>query len=109
AHDDPFVYLFLHGGDEVTRFQNLRANATWPHQQEVLQYLRSGQILGVTMGADLPDWLDRSCKANPIIEGLVEGGTTELTDGTWFWYAGCHTCLVSVRKKICTRRPSSGQ
>jgi hypothetical protein len=28
AHDDPFVYLFLHGGDEVTRFQNLRANAT---------------------------------------------------------------------------------
>src|SRR5205823_10804133 len=60
----------------------------WPHQEQVLQYLRSGLILGVTMGADLTDWLDRSRKANPLLEGQPEGGTTEMTDGTWFWYAG---------------------
>jgi hypothetical protein len=40
------------------------------------------------MGADLTDWLDRSRKANPVIDGRAEGGTTEMTDGTWFWYAG---------------------
>jgi hypothetical protein len=64
------------------------SDSPWPLQQELLQYPRSGQTLGVTMGADLSDWLDRSRKANPIIEGRVEGGTTEMTDGTWFWYAG---------------------
>jgi hypothetical protein len=64
------------------------AEAPWPHQEEVLAYLRSGLVLGVTMGADLTDWLDPSHKANPLIEGRPEGGTTEMTDGTWFWYAG---------------------
>ncbi len=28
APDDPYVYVFIHGGDLATRFQNLRANAT---------------------------------------------------------------------------------
>jgi hypothetical protein len=28
AANDTYTYLFLHGGDEVTRFQNLQANAT---------------------------------------------------------------------------------
>jgi hypothetical protein len=28
AANDPHTYLFLHGGDEVTRFQNRQANAT---------------------------------------------------------------------------------
>ena len=60
----------------------------WEHQEMVLEYLRSGSILGVTMGADLTDWFDPPSKANPIIEGRREGGTTEMTDGTWFWYAG---------------------
>ncbi len=64
------------------------ADSPWPYQEQVLQYLRSGLVLGVTMGADLPDWLDRSRKANPIIDGRPEGGTTEMTDATWFWYAG---------------------
>jgi hypothetical protein len=26
--EDPYTYVFLHGGDEVTRFQNLQTNAT---------------------------------------------------------------------------------
>ncbi len=73
-------------GDPSMR--NFLAEAPWPHQEEVLAYLRSGLILGVTMGADLTDWLDRSHKANPVIDGRPEGGTTEMTDGTWFWYAG---------------------
>jgi hypothetical protein len=60
----------------------------WEHQKEVLAYLRSGLLLGVTMGADLTDWFDPSNKANPVIEGRPQGGTTEMTDGTWFWYAG---------------------
>jgi hypothetical protein len=49
---------------------------------------RSGLILGVTMGADLQDFIDRSRNANPIINGRPEGGTTEMTDGVWFWFAG---------------------
>ena len=72
----------------IRSMRDSMADSPWPHQEQVLQYLRSGRVLGVTMGADLPDWLDRSRKANPIIEGRVEGGTTEMTDGTWFWYAG---------------------
>lgn len=60
----------------------------WQNQDKVLEYLRSGLVLGVTMGADLADWFDRPNKANPIINGEFEGGTTCMTDGTWFWYAG---------------------
>jgi hypothetical protein len=60
----------------------------WENQEKVLEYLRSGLILGVTMGADLSDWFDPPSKANPIIEDRCRGGTTEMTDGTWFWYAG---------------------
>jgi hypothetical protein len=58
------------------------------HQTELLEYLRSGLILGVTLGADLTDWFDPPRKANPMIEGRYVGGTTEMTDGLWFWYAG---------------------
>src|SRR5437764_8504947 len=64
------------------------SDAPWEHQSDVVAYLRSGLILGVTMGADLADWFDRPHKANPTINGRVEGGTTEMTDGVWFWYAG---------------------
>jgi hypothetical protein len=60
----------------------------WQDQEHVLDYLRSGLILGVTLGADLTDWFDPPHRANPWIEARVVGGTTEMTDGTWFWYAG---------------------
>src|SRR5438128_3298470 len=43
-------------------------------QTKVLAYLRSGVILGVTMGADLTDRFDYPNKANPIIDGRAEGG-----------------------------------
>jgi hypothetical protein len=64
------------------------AEQPWPDQEKVLDYLRSGHVLGLTMGADLTDWLDRSHKANPLIDGQREGGATPMTDGVWFWYAG---------------------
>jgi len=60
----------------------------WENQDKVLEYLRSGLVLGVTMGADLTDWFDRPNKANPVIDGRRRGGVTEMTDGVWFWYAG---------------------
>lgn len=60
----------------------------WPQQAQVLEYLRSGLILGVTMGADLTDPFAPNERANPMIEGRPQGGTTEMTDGTWLWYAG---------------------
>jgi hypothetical protein len=57
-------------------------------QDRVLEYLRSGHVLALTMGADLIDCFDRSRRANPIIHGRLEGGTTPMGDGVWFWYAG---------------------
>lgn len=68
--------------------QESMAEVSWEHQEDVLHYLRSGYILGVSMGADLPDWFDPGEKANPLIHDRFEGGTTPMTDGTWFWYAG---------------------
>jgi len=64
------------------------AGHPWENQDKVLDYLRSGLVLGVTMGADLTDWFDPPNKANPLIEGKRRGGVTEMTDGIWFWYAG---------------------
>ena len=52
----------------------------WEHQDKVVEYLRSGLVLGVTLGADLTDWFDPRQKANPVLEGGPEGGTTEMTD-----------------------------
>jgi|ERR1043165_2898221 hypothetical protein len=60
----------------------------WPNQDNVLEYLRSGHILGYPMGADLADWIDPVSRANPIIEGRRLGGVTPMTDGVWFWPAG---------------------
>jgi hypothetical protein len=58
------------------------------NQDKVLEYLRSGHVVALVMGADLTDWLDRPNKANPLINGRREGGVTPLTDGVWFWPAG---------------------
>jgi hypothetical protein len=60
----------------------------WKDQDRVLEYLRSGHVLALTMGADLTDWFDRPHKVNPVINGHLEGGTTPMGDGVWFWYAG---------------------
>ncbi len=60
----------------------------WENQDQVLQYLSSGLILGIVMGSDLTDRFDPPNMANPIINGEAVGGTTPMTDGTWFWYAG---------------------
>jgi hypothetical protein len=70
---------------------SMRENASsqpWEHQQQVLDYLRSGHVLAYPMGADLPDWFDGTKRANPKIAGRIEGGATPLTDGVWFWPAG---------------------
>jgi hypothetical protein len=73
----------------------------WEDQDKVLAYLRSGLILGVTMGADLTDWFDRPNKANPVVAGQRRGGVTEMTDGIWFWYAG----LIHFIQKYNVRVP----
>ena len=74
----------------------------WKDQDQVLNYLRSGLILAYPMGADLPDWFDRPNRANPLIEERRLGGTTPLTDGEWFWYAG----LIYFIEKYNVRVPS---
>jgi hypothetical protein len=68
--------------------RDFMAERPWMNQDKVLEYLRSGHVLALTMGADLTDWCDRPHKANPVINGQTEGGTMALTDGEWFWYAG---------------------
>jgi hypothetical protein len=73
----------------------------WKDQDKVLDYLRSGHILANTMGADLTDWFDRSQRANPLVHGQVEGGTTPMGDGEWFWYAG----LIYFVEKYNVRLP----
>jgi hypothetical protein len=70
-------------------------------QAKALAYLRSGVILGVTMGADLTDRFDYPNKANPVIDGRAVGGTTEMTDGEWFWFAG----LIHFVEKYNVRLP----
>jgi hypothetical protein len=73
----------------------------WPDQDKMLEYLRSGHILALPMGASLTDWFDRPRKANPIINGQVEGGTTPMGDGVWFWCAG----LIYFVEKYNVRLP----
>ena len=79
-------FPFGTGGDPSMR--EFMSPQRWKDQDKVLEYLRSGLVLGVTMGADLTDWFDRPNKANPVIDGQRRGGVTEMTDGVWFWYAG---------------------
>lgn len=79
-------FPFGTAGDPSMR--DFMADSPRPNQEDALAYLRSGLLLGETMGADLIDWFARPAKANPVIEGKVVGGTTEMTDGVWFWYAG---------------------
>ena len=83
----------------LAEFMNERP---WPDQEQVLQYLRSGHRLAVTMGANLPDWFDHSHKTNPIIAGRVEGGATPMGDGVWFWHAG----LIYFVEKYNVRLPA---
>jgi hypothetical protein len=59
----------------------------WQMQDKALAYLRAGHVLAVLMGADLADPFDPSARANPVIDGKVEGGATPMTDGTWLWPA----------------------
>jgi hypothetical protein len=73
-------------GDPSMR--EFRADEPWKDQEKVLDYLHSGYVVALVMGADLPDRFDASCRANPVINGKVEGGATPMTDGVWLWPAG---------------------
>jgi hypothetical protein len=95
-HEFPFGTI----GDPSMR--EFMAAEPWENQDKLLDYLRSGLILGVTMGADLMDWFDPGRKANPLIDGCRRGGTTEMTDGVWFWYAG----LIYFVEKYNVRLPA---
>ncbi len=70
-------------------------------EDRLLAYLRSGHVLAIPMGADLPDWFDRADRANPLIGGQREGGATPMTDGVWFWPAG----LIHFVEKYHVRLP----
>jgi hypothetical protein len=86
----PVVHFreFPFGTPADPSMREFMAPQPWEMQDKVLAYLRSGCILAHVMGADLPDWFDPSRRANPIIDGQLEGGVTPMTDGTWFWPAG---------------------
>jgi hypothetical protein len=85
----PAVYFreFPFGIGTDPSMREFMAEGPWTNQDKILEYLRSGHVLALTMGADLTDWFDRPHKANPVINGQAEGGTTPLSDGEWFWYA----------------------
>jgi hypothetical protein len=80
--------------------QEFMASRPWEEQQRVVDYLRSGCIVALPMGADLTDWFDRANRANPIIEGHAVGGTTPMTDGVWFWYAGLIHYIEKYNLKV---------
>jgi hypothetical protein len=71
------------------------------NQDKLLEYLRSGHVLALPMGASLTDWFDRPHKANPLIDGRIVGGVTPLGDGVWFWPAG----LIHFVEKYNVRLP----
>jgi hypothetical protein len=77
------------------------AERPWSNQDKALEYLRSGRVVSLVMGADLTDCLDRPHKANPLINGRREGGVTPLTDSVWFWPAG----LIHFIEKYNLRLP----
>jgi hypothetical protein len=79
---------FPFGTTHDPSMREFMAAQPWEYQEKVVEYLRSGHILGLPMGADLADWFDLPNKANPMIEGRREGGVTPMTDGVWFWPAG---------------------
>lgn len=79
---------FPFGTKQDRSMREFMSECPWENQDKVVSYLRSGLVMGVSMGADLVDPFDPSAKANPVIESSVRGGVTEMTDGVWFWYAG---------------------
>ncbi|HKI35649.1 MAG TPA: hypothetical protein VKA46_27585 [Gemmataceae bacterium] len=83
--------------------RTLMASQPWEHQAEVIDYLRSGYILGYLMGGGLRDWFDPACRANPIIDGCVQDGATPMTDGVWLWPAG----LIYFIEKYNVRVPQA--
>jgi hypothetical protein len=99
----PVVHFreFPFGTSTDPSMQECMSAEPWPDQDRVLEYLRSGHILALPMGANLPDWFDRPHQANPVINGQVEGGATPMGDGVWFWYAG----LIYFIEKYNVRLP----
>jgi len=81
------------------------------HQRDLLRYLRSGLITGIAMGGSLPDYIDRSKKADATIDGKMMGelpaspglwgGVNEMTDGEWGW----HVALIYYVENYNVRLP----
>ncbi len=92
---------FPFGTADDPSMRDYMAEAPWPDRDKVLDYLRSGVIYAYPMGADLTDRFDYPNKANPIIDARAVGGTTEMTDGEWFWFAG----LIHFVEKYNVRLP----
>lgn len=77
------------------------ASTPQAHQEKILQYLSSGHIIGYPMGAGLVDWFDKTSKANVCIQGKWMGGTTPMSDGIWFWYAGLIHFVEKYNVAVC--------
>jgi hypothetical protein len=77
------------------------APGPWEFQDRVLDYLRSGVVVAIPMGGNVPDPFDRPNHANPVIDGRVVAGLREMTDGEWFWYAA----LIHMVEKYNVRLP----
>ena len=92
---------FPFGTSADPTLRDFMSTEPWPNQDRVLEYLRSGHVLALPLGANLTDWFDRPHPANPVIHGQVEGGATPMGDRVWFWYAG----LIYFVEKYNVRRP----
>ena len=92
---------FPFGTADDPSMREFMTSEPWQQQDGVLANLKSGLILAYPMGADLTDWFNRPHRANPVIDGQEVGGTTPLTDGEWFWYAG----LIHFIEKYNVRVP----
>lgn len=73
----------------------------WEDEANVLDYLRSGLILALPMGADLADPFDPPSRANVIIDGERVGGVRSYTDGVWVWYAGLIHFIEKYHVRVC--------
>jgi hypothetical protein len=92
---------FPFGTSNDPSMREFMAPDMWQNQDKAVEYLKSGLVLAYPVGADLIDWFDRPMRANPLINGKQLGGTTPLTDGTWFWHAG----LIHFIEKYNVRLP----
>lgn len=79
---------YLFGLPTDPSMREAMAPEPWPHQDDLLRYLRSGYVIAVVMGGGMRDGFDRGQSTCPMINGRLVDGMTSMTDGVWVWCAG---------------------